>query len=109
MSSKAKPKVLIKLQAVTDRDIKLLLEKEQRILDLTILYNQAIKELEELNRILYQNDEEEYEYNGEIKIGVKAREPRSIEAWKNGEIKPLQIKKLSELIIKILYLNVCFL
>jgi len=39
--------------------------------------------------------EEEYEaQDGSIKISIKAREIRSIEAWKAGEVKELQIKKL---------------
>lgn len=41
--------------------------------------------------------EEEYkDQNGEVKISVKIREPRSIEAWQNGEIKMPELKKLRE-------------
>lgn len=38
--------------------------------------------------------EEEYEYEGNIKIAVKMREPRSIEAWQKGEIETPKLKQL---------------
>ena len=40
--------------------------------------------------------EEEYEKDGEIKVTVKIREPRSIEAWQKGEIKTPELKKLKK-------------
>lgn len=39
--------------------------------------------------------QEEYEdANGDVKVSTKIREPRSIEAWKKGEIKVPEYKKL---------------
>lgn len=38
--------------------------------------------------------EEEDDYNGEFKIKLKVREERSIEAFKNGDIKVPKLKKL---------------
>ena len=40
--------------------------------------------------------EEEYEKDGEVKVTVKIREPRSIEAWQKGEIKTPELKKLKK-------------
>lgn len=40
--------------------------------------------------------QEEYEYEGEVKVSVKIREPRSIEAWQKGEIKIPELKKLKK-------------
>lgn len=40
--------------------------------------------------------EEEYEWEGEIRVSVKPRQARSIEAYQKGEVKPLPIKKLKK-------------
>jgi len=41
--------------------------------------------------------QEEYEdLNGDVKVSVKIREPRSIEAWQKGDIKVPELKKLKK-------------
>lgn len=39
-------------------------------------------------------EEEYYDQNDELKVTVKIREPRSIEAWQKGEIKIPELKKV---------------
>ena len=41
--------------------------------------------------------EEEYETNGEVKVGIKIREIRSIEAYQKGDIKIPALKKLKQI------------
>lgn len=43
-------------------------------------------------------DEEEYEYNDEVKVSVRLREIRSIDAYKNNEIKMPGLKKLKKVV-----------
>ena len=46
----------VDMQLAYEVATKLLLEKEKQILELTVLYNQALKELEELKQQLNKED-----------------------------------------------------